>query len=99
MQSQNEIKNGLSNTHHIILADITNTTSPTLLEDKTTTTGHEILREAARRNLQIYTDQMVNQMKKKRKQPNEYNVGDLVKIRVLKIDHSGVDRPTLLCKI
>jgi hypothetical protein len=64
-----------------------------------TTTGHQILREAARRDLQIYTDKMANQMNMKNKRPNRYEVGDLVRISIPKIDRSGIDRPTLPCKI
>ena len=88
-----------SNTHHPVLIDITNTTSPTLLKNEATITGHEILREAARRDLQIYTNKMVNQMNLGRKRPNQYEIGDLVRIMVPKIDRSGIDRPTLPCKV
>jgi hypothetical protein len=42
---------------------------------------------------------MVNQMNKGRKRKNNYEVGDLVRISVPKIDRFGTDRPTLLCKI
>jgi len=88
-----------SNTYHPVLIDITNTISPTLLKNEATITGHEILREAARRDLQIYTNQMVNQMNLGRKRPNQYEIGDLVRIMIPKIDRSGIDRPTLPCKI
>ncbi|PKY42799.1 hypothetical protein RhiirA4_456658 [Rhizophagus irregularis] len=64
-----------------------------------TSTGYEILREAARRDLQIYTNKMANQMKKKNKRPNKYEVGDLVRISIPKIDRSGTDCPKLPCKI
>jgi hypothetical protein len=77
-----------------ILVDVTNTA----IRNEATTTGHDILREAARQDLQIYTDKMVNQMNKK-KRSNNYEVGDLVRIRIPKIDRSGVDRPTLPCKV
>jgi len=78
-----------------ILVDITNTARV----GETTTTGHDILREAARQDLQIYTDKMVNQMNKKNKRPNRYEVGDLVRITIPKIDRSGVDRPTPICRV
>jgi len=42
---------------------------------------------------------MANQMNKGRKRPNEYAIGDLVRIVIPKIDRAGVDHPTLLCKI
>ncbi|CAB4401073.1 unnamed protein product [Rhizophagus irregularis] len=42
---------------------------------------------------------MVNQMNKGRKRKNNYEVGDLVRISVPKIDRFGTDRPTLPCKI
>ena len=42
---------------------------------------------------------MANQMNMKNKRPIKYEVGDLVRIAVPKIDRSGVDRPTLPCKI
>src|SRR3954462_15427913 len=41
----------------------------------------------------------VNQMNKGRKRKNNYEVSDLVRISVPKIDHFGTDRPTLPCKI
>ena len=34
-----------------------------------------------------------------RKRLNQYEVGDLVRIMISKIDHSSIDRLTLLCKI
>jgi len=77
-----------------ILIDITNNTS-----SQEEVTNHGILREAARRDLENYTKKMVNQMNKGRKRPNNYEVGDLVRISVPKIDRFGVDRPTLPCKI
>ena len=80
-----------------ILVDITNVVSFTSSEP--TITGHEALREAARRDLENYTDKMVNQMKKGRKRPNNYEIGDFVRIAVPKIDRFGIDRPTLPCKI
>jgi hypothetical protein len=42
---------------------------------------------------------MVNQMKKGKKRPNDYEIDDLVRIAVPKIDRFGIDRPTLPCKI
>ncbi|PKC60540.1 hypothetical protein RhiirA1_467889 [Rhizophagus irregularis] len=42
---------------------------------------------------------MVNQMNKERKRKNNYEVEDLVKISVPKIDRFGTNHPTLLCKI
>ncbi|GES75221.1 KRAB-A domain-containing protein 2-like [Rhizophagus clarus] len=77
-----------------VLIDITNTA----IRSETTITGHDILREAARKNLQSYTDKMVNQMNKK-KRSISYEVGDLVRITIPKIDRSGIDRPTLPCKV
>ncbi len=77
-----------------ILIDITNKVS-----SQEGITNHEILRDAARRNLENYTEKMANQMNKGRKRPNNYEVGDLVRISVPKIDHFGTDRPTLPCKI
>ena len=57
------------------------------------------MRKATRWNLQIYTNQMINQMNLGRKRPNQYEIGDLVRIIIPKIDRSGIDRPTLPCKI
>lgn len=62
-------------------------------------TQHEILRESARRDLQIYTDKMVNQMNKGKKRITDYQIGDLVRVAVPKIDRFSTDRPTLPCKI
>ena len=84
-------------TRHPILIDISNTA--TLSRSESTITGHEILRESARRNLQIYTEQMAKQMIMKNKRPNSYEIGDLVRIVIPKIDRSGIDRPTLPCKV
>ena len=76
-----------------VLMDITN-------QDITNTdTHHEILRKAACKDLQIYTDKMANQMNKGRKRVKEYQVGDLVRVAVPKIDRFSVDRPSLPCKI
>jgi hypothetical protein len=47
----------------------------------------------------MYTDKMINQMNKGKKRLSNFEVGDLVRIPVPKIDRSGVDRPTLPCKI
>jgi hypothetical protein len=76
-----------------VLIDITNKAS---LQEEVT--NHEILREAARRDLKNYTEKMVNQMNKGRKRKNNYEVGDLVRISVPKIDRFGTDHPTLPCK-
>jgi hypothetical protein len=75
-----------------ILMDITN-------QDTTNNSGHEILRNVARQDLQIYTEKMVNQMNKGKKRIKEYQIGDLVRVAVPKIDRFSVDRPTLPCKI
>ena len=42
---------------------------------------------------------MVNQMNLGRKRLNQYEVGDLVRIMISKINCSGIDRPTFPCKI
>src|ERR1043166_9046946 len=42
---------------------------------------------------------MVNQMNKGKKRITEYQIGDLVRIAIPKIDRFSVDRPTLPCKI
>jgi len=79
---------------HPILID------PVLIDiNEVTTTGHEILRENACQDLQIYTDKMINQMSIKKKWPNRYEIGELVRIAIPKINHSGIDRPMLPCKI
>ena len=64
-----------------------------------TITGHEVLRKAACQDLQIYTDKMVNQMRKKNKRIVEYQVGDLVRVAIPKIDRFSTDRSTVPCKI
>lgn len=79
-----------------VLLDITNLN---VNSNNTKQTQHEILRESARRDLQIYTNKMVNQMNKGKKRITEYQIGDLVRIAVPKIDRFSVDRPTLPCKI
>ena len=53
----------------------------------------------ARQNLQSYTDKMANQMNKGKKRIKEYQIGDLVRVSIPKIDRFSVDRPTLPCKI
>ena len=78
-----------------VLIDITNKT----LQEGTTATNHEILREAAQRNFEDYIEKMANQMNKGRKRPNHYEIGDLVRIAIPKIDRFGIDRPTLSCKV
>lgn len=75
-----------------ILMDITN-------QDTANNSQHEILRNMARQDLQIYTEKMVNQMNKGKKRVKEYEIGDLVRVAVPKIDRFSVDRPTLPCKI
>ena len=77
-----------------VLVDITNKVS---LQEEIT--NHEILREAARRDLENYTEKMVKQMNKGRKRPNSYEIGDLVRIFVSKINCFGTDHPMLSCKI
>jgi hypothetical protein len=42
---------------------------------------------------------MVNQMNKGKKRIKEYQIGNLVRIAVPKIDRCSVDHPTLPCKI
>ena len=42
---------------------------------------------------------MINPMNLGRKRPNQYKVGDLIRIMIPKIDHSSIDHPTLSCKI
>jgi hypothetical protein len=84
-----------------ILIDITNKALSTPLQERggATVTNHVILREAAQRDLENYTQKMVNQMNKGRKRPNHYEIGDLVRISVPKIDRFGTDRPMLPCKV
>ncbi len=41
---------------------------------------------------------MVNQMNLDRKRLNQYEIGDLVRIMIPKIDRSDIDRLTLPCK-
>ncbi|RIA94581.1 hypothetical protein C1645_817864 [Glomus cerebriforme] len=80
-----------------VLIDITNKTfSSTPLQEGATVTNHTILREAAQRVLENYTEKMVNQMNKGRKRPE---IGDLVRISVSKIDHFDIDRPILPCRV
>ena len=81
-----------NNTHLIldpVLMDITNQTI----------TQHEVLRNMARQDLQNYTDKMANQMNKGKKRIKEFQIGDLVRVAIPKIDRCSVDRPTLPCKI
>src|SRR6266496_251617 len=42
---------------------------------------------------------MANQMSKGKKRVKEYQVGDLVRVAIPKIDRFSIDRPTLPCKI
>ncbi|GES98738.1 KRAB-A domain-containing protein 2-like [Rhizophagus clarus] len=62
-------------------------------------TQHEILRRMAREDLQNYTDKMANQMNKGKKRVKEYQIGDLVRVAIPRIDRFSVDHPTLPCKI
>jgi hypothetical protein len=78
-----------SSTGRPILIDITNRIS----------SRHEVLREVARQNLKHYTEKMSDQMNKGRKRPNNFEIGDLVRISIPRIDRFGTDRPTLPCKI
>ncbi|CAG8632176.1 4812_t:CDS:10, partial [Ambispora leptoticha] len=59
---------------------------------------HEMLRDAARRNLQQYTDKMAQQILKKRKLI-DFKVGDFVRVNIPRIDRFSIDCPTLPCKI
>ena len=72
----------LPNKGQLILNDITN---------QITITNHKVLREAAQRDLEDYTKKMVNQINKERKRPNHYEINDLVRIFVPKIDRFGID--------
>ncbi|CAG8658772.1 2350_t:CDS:2 [Funneliformis mosseae] len=54
-----------------VLVDITNKVS---LQEGLQ--NHEILREAARRDLENYTEKMVKQMNKGRKRSNNYEIGE-----------------------
>ena len=42
---------------------------------------------------------MVNQMNKGKKRITDYQIGDLVRIAIPKIDRFSTDRPTVPCKI
>ncbi|RHZ77819.1 hypothetical protein Glove_172g23 [Diversispora epigaea] len=59
---------------------------------------HEILRNTVRKNLEQYTKKMANQMLKKRKL-TDLEIGDLVRIKIPKIDRFGIDHSSLPCKI
>ncbi|CAG8592864.1 8719_t:CDS:2, partial [Gigaspora rosea] len=75
--------------------------SPDALADITSNLNserHEMLRDTARRNLQQYTDKMMQQMLKKRKVV-DFKVGDFIRVNIPKIDRFSIDRPTLPCKI
>jgi hypothetical protein len=85
----NPVTNQTFTNGHPVLVDITNHISTT----------HEILRNTARRDLEIYTDKMVNQMNKKKKRRANFQIGDLVRVQIPKIDRFSIDRPTLPCKI
>ena len=52
-----------------------------------------------RQNLQSYTEKMVNQMNKGKKRIKEYQIRDLVRVAIPKIDRCSVDRLTLPCKV
>jgi len=62
-------------------------------------TQHEILQKMARQDLQSYTNKMANQMNKGKKRVKEYQVGDLVRVTVPKIDRFSIDHFILPCKI
>ncbi|CAG8721565.1 8956_t:CDS:1, partial [Ambispora leptoticha] len=70
------------------LADVTNNLS-----------GHEILRQSARQSLEAYTEKMVQQMSKGKRKLTGYEINDLVRVAIPKIDRFSIDRPTLPCKI
>ncbi|RGB33053.1 hypothetical protein C1646_762129 [Rhizophagus diaphanus] len=53
----------------------------------------------AHQDLQDYTNKMANQMSKERKRIKEYQISDLVRIVIPKIDRFSIDQPTLPCKI
>ncbi|CAG8765383.1 10619_t:CDS:2, partial [Cetraspora pellucida] len=74
--------NNKENNENLLLVDITDITN----------TGHQILRQSACRNLEDYTEKMVNYMSKGKKWPVSYEIGDLVRISIPKIDRFGVDR-------
>ena len=80
----------LPNKGQLILNDITN---------QITITNHKVLREAAQRDLEDYTKKMVNQINKGRKRLNHYEINDLIRIFILKIDRFDVDQPILPYKI
>ena len=90
IQNQNELEilaedlEKENNTHLII--------DPVLLD---ISNRHEILRNMARQDLQDYTEKMVNQMNKGKKRIREYQIGDLVRVAISKIDRCSVDHPTL----
>ena len=42
---------------------------------------------------------MANQMNLGRKRRNKYDIGDLVRIMIPKIDHFSINRPTVSCKV
>ena len=109
IQDQNELNSPAENleseniAHSVpidpILLDITNQDITNQNITNQDITQHEILRKMARQDLQSYTDKMANQMNKGKKRINEYQIGDLVRVSVPKIDRFSVDRPTLPCKI
>ena len=53
----------------------------------------------ARQDLQNYTNKMANQMNKGKKRIKEYQIRDLVRVAIPKIDRFSIDHPTLPCKI
>jgi len=61
-----------------------------------TTTGHKLLREVSRRNLEIYTEKRVNQMNKR---TVEYQISNLVRVAIPKIDRFSTVLPTVPCRI
>jgi hypothetical protein len=101
IQNQNELDSTTERTESLEQENNTSFILDPVLLDITNQqiTHHELLRNMARQDLQCYTEKMVNQMNKSKKRIKEYQIGDLVRIAVPKIDRCSVDRPTLPCKI
>ncbi|CAB4403991.1 unnamed protein product [Rhizophagus irregularis] len=72
------------NNRHIVFIDL-------VLLNITNNTQHKILRNIARQNLQDYTNKMANQMSKEKKRIKEYQISDLVRVAVPKIDRFSID--------
>jgi hypothetical protein len=64
-QSSNKSDTSIDNTK--VLTDKTNNITSTPIQEVAAVTNHEILRETARRDLEKYTEKMVNQMNKGKK--------------------------------